>query len=317
MRGYAYAIIDHCYNPVALDYGHFKGGYSLDNFNGLKAYTAAVRFLRTHANAYHIDPRYIGGWGHSKGSYAITRLSDPKHAEGNTEHQQLEGEPNGSPEHQPWPGHSSRITAGYQSMGNGTRRSAQYVTEDYAPTLVACGELDHFNHWLDWPQALNAYESVDANHVGLGMLGLGHELPYGRDEKLGVDRYQLVMDFFDRYLKVEEKLGPVVLFTTPRDQETDVDASAAISIQFAPVMDETSIVDGQSVKITRSSDGSQVKGSWTSSRGNARYTFTPEKKLTAGEQYRLAVSTGVKNAAGTPLAETRVSKFTVGKRVVQ
>jgi hypothetical protein len=313
MRGYAYAIIDHCYNPVALHFGHFEPGYSLDNINGLKAYTAAVRFLRAHSDAYNIDSRYIGGWGHSKGSYGITRLSDPNHAERDAEHQRLEGEPEGSPEPQPWPGYSSCIAAGYQSMGNGTRRSARYVTEDYAPTIVACGERDHFNHWRDWPRVVDAYESVDANHVALGMVGLGHELPYGRDEELGVDRYELVMSFFDRHLKVEEKLAPVVLFTVPRDQETDVASSKTISIQFAPVMDETGIVDGRGVKTTRSRDGSPVEGSWNKSRRGTKFTFTPKENLMEGERYRIDISTGVTNQVGNPLAEARIIEFTVGK----
>ena len=316
MRGYAYAIFDHCYNPVALRYGHYKG-HALSNLNGLKAYTAAIRFLRAHAEAYNIDSRYIGGWGHSKGAYALTRLSDPNHADRGVERQRLEDEPEGSPEPQPWPGHSSRISAGYQSMGNGTRWSSQYVTADYAPTIVACGEFDHFNHWLDWPQVLNAYKSVDANHVALGMLGLGHELAYGRDEELGVDRYQLVMDFFDRYLKVEEKLAPVVLFTSPRDQQTDVATSDPIAIQFAPVMNEASVVDGRGVKITRSSNGSAVEGSWSSSRGGTRFTFTPKENLAVGEKYKVIVSTHVNNEAGTPLDEARSAEFTVGKKSVK
>ncbi|HUV67315.1 MAG TPA: Ig-like domain-containing protein [Sedimentisphaerales bacterium] len=317
MRGYAYAIIDHCYNPVALHYGHFKNGYSLDNINGLKAYTAAIRFIRAHADAYNVDPRYIGGWGHSKGAYAITRLSEPKHAERGAEYQRIEGEPEGSPEPQPWPGYSSRITAGYQSMGNGTRRSAQYVTEDYAATIVACGELDHFNHWLDWPRVVDAYERANANHVALGMLGLGHELPYDRDEELGVDRYELVMSFFDRYLKVEEKLAPAVLSTTPRDKAEDVAPSEPITIQFAPVMDEASIVDGRGVKIIRSRDGSPVKGFWTSSRQGARFTFAPKEDFRAGEKYKVIVTTHVKNEAGTPLDEARITEFTVGKMAVE
>ena len=316
MRGYAYAIFDHCYNPVALRYGHYKG-HALSNINGLKSYTAAIRFIRAHADDYNIDSRYIGGWGHSKGAYALVRLSDPNHAERGVERQILEGEPEGSPEPQPWPGYSSRIAAGYQSMGNGTRWSSQYVTADYAPTIVACGEHDHFNHWRDWPQVLKAYESVDANHVALGMLGLGHELAHGRDEALGVDRYELVMNFFDRYLKVEENLAPVVLYMTPPDKVEDVAPSEPIVIQFAPVMDESSVVDGRGVKITRSSDSSSVEGSWSSSRGGARFTFTPKENLAAGEQVKVIVTTRVKNSAGTPLDEARIAEFTVGKMAVK
>jgi len=144
-----------------------------------------------------------------------------------------------------------------------------------------------------------------------------HELPYGRDDALGVDRYELVMNFFDRYLKVEEKLAPVILFASPRDRETDVVPSDAISIQFAPVMNEASVVDGRGVKITRSSDGSSVEGSWSSSRGGARFTFTPKENLAAGEQVKVIVTTRVKNSAGTSLDEPRIIEFTVGKPAVK
>jgi hypothetical protein len=202
-------------------------------------------------------------------------------------------------------------------MGNGTRWSSQYVTKDYVPTIVACGEFDHFDHWLDWPRVVDAYDRVDANYVALGMLGLGHELPYGRDEELGVDRYQLVMDFFDRYLKVEEKLAPVVLYTKPRDQAADVRPSESISIHFAPVTDKESVVDGHGVKIVHLDSGSPVYGSWSSSRGGSRFTFTPSEALLEGEQYEILVSTRVKDLAGTPLDAARTAKFTVGKRTAE
>ena len=307
MRGYAYAIIDHCYNPVALHYGHFKG-HALANHNGVKAYTASIRFLRAHADVYNIDSRYIGGWGHSKGAYALVRLADPNNATA-AERQQFQGEPEGTPEPQPWPGYSSSLAASYQSMGNGTRWSSQYVTGDYAPTMVVCGENDHFNHWLDWPQVNRAYEDAGANYVALGMLGLGHELAYGYDDSLGVDRYDLVMSFFDQYMKVEDKLAPVVLYTTPRDQQTDVSTSQTISIQFAPVMNEESVLD--KVKII-SADGSPVEGSWSKLRQGARYEFTSKVEFTESGKYQIIIPASVENEVGTQLGEERIVEFIVG-----
>ncbi|MGD8239011.1 MAG: Ig-like domain-containing protein, partial [Armatimonadota bacterium] len=276
MRGYAYAILDHCYNPIRRHFWHTPGRFSLDRWNGLAAYSAAIRFIRAHASQYSIDDRYIGGMGHSKGQYSITRLSDLRHEEAK-EARQFEGQPPGSPELQPWAGYSSRICVGYQSPGNGSA----FITPEYAPTLVTHGQSDRLGR--GYRAFFERLEELDTNHVALFMLGLGHELPYGYDEALGIDRYELVHTFFDQYLKVEEKLAPVVLFTTPRDQQTGVEPSAAISIQFAPVMDEESIVDGRGVKILRG-DGSPVGGSWITSRQGTRFTFSPEEELREDEK---------------------------------
>jgi hypothetical protein len=304
MRGYAYAIIDHCYNPVRRHFWFMRGRFSLDRWNGLACYSAAIRFLRAHAERFNIDDRHIGGMGHSKGQYSITRLSDHNH-ENKGEARRFEGFPSGSPESQPWPGFSSRISVGYQSPGN----HSDFITPEYAPTLVSHGEKDSFGR--GYREFFKRLEELDINHVALLMRDRGHELPYGFDEDLGVDRYALVHEFFDQYLRVEEKLAPAVLFITPRDQETDVSASGVISIQFAPVMDEASIVDGRGVMIICSGDGSPVKGSWNRTRGGTRFTFTPEENLKEGERYKVIVSAHVKNKAGIPLDEARSTEFTV------
>jgi len=104
----------------------------------------------------------------------------------------------------------------------------------------------------------------------------------------------------------------VVLFTTPRDQETDVEPSATISIQFAPVMDEESIVDGRGAKVVRG-DGSPVEGSWSTLRQGARFTFTPEEDLSKSEKCKLTITTDVRNEVGTHLGEARIAEFTIGK----
>jgi len=310
MRGYAYAIIDHCYNPIRRHFWFIPGRFSLDRWNGLACYTAAIRFIRAHADEYNIDDRYIGGMGHSKGQYSITRLSDLRHEEAK-EARQFDGQPPGSPEPQPWQGYSSRISVGYQSPGN----HAEFITPDYVPTLVSHGAKDSMGR--GYRAFFERLEELDINHVALLMRGLGHELPYGYDEELGIDRYELVHEFFDQYLKVEDKLAPVVLFMTPRDQETDVAPSAAISVQFAPVIDRASVVDGRGVKIIRSRDGSPVEGSWGSSRQGTRFTFTPEKDFRAGEKYKVLVTTHVKNEAGTHLDKERTAEFTVGKKTIE
>ncbi|MBD3375902.1 hypothetical protein GF406_12775, partial [candidate division KSB1 bacterium] len=259
MRGYAYALIDHCWNPVCRHYWYFPR-YSLDDWNGLKSYTAAIRYIRAHADSFSVNSHYIGGWGHSKGSYAITRLSDPDHV-GQKEYSKFRDQSDGTPEPQPWPGYSSQITAGYQSMGNGTRRT-RYVTKNYVPTVIACGENDHYNHWAVWPRLVAAYKKQDVNYLAFGMLGMGHELPYGFDEDRRVDRYSLVHEFFDQYLKVEEQLPPKVLVVTVSDNKRKDQINAPISIHFAPVMDIQSVTDRRGVKIIRVRDQKEIKGKW-------------------------------------------------------
>jgi len=309
MRGYAYAIVDHCYNPIRRHFWFIPGEFSLDPWNGLAAYTAAIRFIRAHASDYNIDARYIGGMGHSKGEYSVARLSDLDRAD-KAEARQFERQPPGSPEPQPWPDYSSRISVGYQSPGS----NARFITPDYVPTLISHGEKDKLGR--GYRSTFKRLEELDINHVALLMKGLGHELPYGRDEELGIDRYELVHTFFDQYLKVEEKLPPVVLFTVPRDQEANVAPSQTISIQFAPVMDEESIVDGRGVKIV-GGDGSPVKGSWSKSRQGTRFTFTAEEDFSEGEKYKAMVTTHVKNEVGTHLDKARIAEFTVGKNAVK
>ncbi|MCD6287959.1 MAG: Ig-like domain-containing protein [Candidatus Hydrogenedentes bacterium] len=307
MSGYAYAIIDHCYNPIRRHFWFMPGKYSLDRWNGLACYTAAIRFIRAHADKYNIDGRYIGGMGHSKGQYSITRLSDLHHEE-KGEAARFKGFPAGSPEPQPWQGYSSRITVGYQSPGN----HAEFITRDYVPTIVAHGSKDSLGK--GYRAFFDRLNEFDINHISLYMRGLGHELPYGYDDELGVDRYELVHKFFDQYLKVEDHLPPVVLYMTPPDRKTGVAPSEPIILQFAPVMDSSSIIDGHGVKIIRSDNGTPVQGSWTVSRQSTRFTFTPENDLEQNVKYKVVVATDVKNKAGTPLAKTRTAEFTVGKQ---
>lgn len=309
LRGYAFANIDHAYNPLAFAYGHFEPGYSLDDWNGLKAYTAAIRFIRAHSAQFGIDPDYIGGFGHSKGAYALARLSDPNH-EDQDEWFRFSGYPAGSPEPQPWHGYSSRISVSYQSMGNGTRRHERLVSPDDVPTIIAAGEFDQYGHWSYWPDLVRTYEDRDVPHIAFSLYGLGHQLPMGFDEELGVDRYVTIMDFFDRYLKVREDLPPKVLYVLPHDDRTDVDVMTTVTITFAPSMDAASVLKG--VTVARAADGSTVDGTWTTAQRHTKFTWTSVAPLLPGEEYEIRIAGSVSNERGTPLGEEVVYRFKVG-----
>jgi hypothetical protein len=216
-RGYVYIVMGHCFNPCVQHFFHYIR-FTLDQWDGFACYSAAMRYINKNADKYSIDTDYIGMAGHSKGEYAITRLSDPHH-EGGTELSRFRDFPEGSPEKQPWQGYPSNIVCGYQSMGMGLFEP-EYITADYVPNIIACGanERDLISKEAH-PAFIKRLEELDCNYINLFMKGLGHEIPYGYDEELGVDRYRLMHDFFDKYLKVKDKLPPSVLLVSTRDKK--------------------------------------------------------------------------------------------------
>ena len=117
-----------------------------------------------------------------------------------------------------------------------------------------------------FPKFAKRLEDLDVNHISMLMEGLEHELPYGYDRKMGVDRYQLFHDFFDSYLKPDEKLPPVVLVIIPRDSAENVAPSTEISVHLAPVIDEKTILEDNGIRLVSLPDNKEVKGSWKSSR---------------------------------------------------
>ncbi len=312
MRGYSYIVMGHCFNPCVVHYFHY-GKFTLDQWNGFACYTAAMRYINANAVRYAINTDYIGMAGHSKGEYAITRLSDPHHY-GGKEISGFEGFPEGSPEPQPWKGYRSDISAGYQSMGMGLFEP-QFITSDYVPTIVACGEKERDEISKEaHPVFVKRLEELDVNYINLFMQGLGHEVPYGYDDRMGVDRYQLMADFFDRYLKVEAKLPPVILVVSPCDKKTDVPPSARIVVDFAPVIDSESILGGEGIKIIRMKNNSEVEGTWNVSHKGTRYTFFPVRELNRNEQYSINISTKVKDLRGIHLEQEKNVEFSVAAK---
>jgi hypothetical protein len=308
-RGYIYIVMGHCFNPCVQHYFHYSK-FTLDQWNGFACYSAAMRYINANAEKYNINAEHIGMAGHSKGEYAITRLSDPHH-EGGKEISRFEGFPEGSPEPQPWPGYPSNISVGYQSMGMGLFEP-EYITRDYVPTIVACGEnerdvISKEGH----PAFVKRLEELDCNYINLFMQGLGHEVPYGYDERMGVDRYQLMHDFFDRYLKVEDKLPPVVLVVSPCDKKEDVSPSSQIIIDFAPVIDGESILNGKGIRILRAKNNNEVEGFWKVSHGGTRYSFKPAHDLNKNEKYSFDITAIVKDKRGIHLEQEKTVRFTV------
>jgi hypothetical protein len=333
LRGYVYVVMGHCFNPCTVHYWHFTD-FTLDHWNGLACYTAALRFLNANADKYAINTSYIGGMGISKGQYAITRLSDPGHETG-IESKKFESFPEDIPEPKPIPipgqivfikeqdlregtpmpqplqGYPSRIACGWQGMGMGLFES-EYITPDYVPTILACGENDRdVITGEGYPRFLNRLEELDVNHISLFMQGLGHSLSYGYDERMGVDRYQLIIDFFDRYLKVDDKLPPAVLIVDPRDKKENVSPDTGIKVDFAPVIDTMTITREKAIRLISKDTGSEIDGTWKVSHRGTRFTFKPAQPLKRNEDYTVLITTGVRDLAGTHLEREKTVDFRI------
>lgn len=315
-RGYVYAVIGHCFNPCVTHFFHFSK-FTLDHENGYACYTAAIRYLNAHAGKYNMDTRHIGGIGYSKGQYAITRLSDPNHRNDTSEVRKFKGYPDGTPQPQPWPGYPSKISAGMQGMGMGLFEP-EYITTDYAPTLIVCGEKERdVISKQGHPKFVQTLEEKDANHLNLFMQGLEHELPYGYDQRMGVDRYKLVHDFFDRYLKPDEKLPPVALVVSPRDAQQDVSPTQALYVHFAPVIDERTVLEKNGIRIIRLKDNKEIDGDWKVSHGGTRFTYVPHAPLEENQQYEIAITSKIRNKAGTKLKDEKAVRFEVAATAIK
>jgi hypothetical protein len=88
-----------------------------------------------------------------------------------------------------------------------------------------------------------------------------------------------------------------------------VGVAGGIWVQFAPVIDETTILSGNAIRVVRTPDGQEVKGSWKASHGGTKFTFVPDQPLEKGSQYEVSVTKAVKDKAGTSLEAARTIRF--------
>lgn len=331
--GYALALIDHAYNPLARveHFGHFQPGYTLQDHNDIKMGSAAIRFLRAHSDEFNLGDR-IGALGHSKSSYTAVRLADPRHPE-QPEHSRFSGFPEGTPEPQPWQGYSSEIQAGFASMGNGTRR-IRYFNHFMAPFVIAVGKTDRFGHWDVFPPLAAATEENDLNHLALWMEDLGHDRPFGHDLLSGRERHLLIRHFFGQNLHPFGHKDLEVLFTLPHDGSTNVALDGMtrfltedenlpedmhgispyrpITVRFARSIDPSlSLEDYFSLQLA--SNGTRVEGKWKGSLRNSRIEFIPGNRLAPNTEYRIVIEPGVRDTQGKATQNRIIHGFTTSK----
>lgn len=105
---------------------------------------------------------------------------------------------------------------------------------------------------------------------------------------------------------------PTVAAMSPPSSASAVPATTAVTATFSEPMDAATLT---TATFTLQAAGAAVPGT-VSVNGNAA-TFTPSTPLVGGTLYSAAVSTGVKDAAGNPLAAAQSWSFTTVATAVQ
>ncbi|MFD1628766.1 Ig-like domain-containing protein [Pseudopedobacter beijingensis] len=307
-RGYITVVIDHANSPLVKPFGYHDSYYDLDGITGVKVYTAAIRYLRANAAKYSIDPDRIGGMGHSKAAYGITRLSDPSINYDSKERGAFRDSYNPQLNTE----YPSHIQVGYQSMGNGTRWSKDYVTDNYAPTITAVGYYDQYNQWLDWPNVVKAYsKDHDASWLGIPMMDKGHDMAAGFQPDLGYVREEVVEKFFSNYL--EPQLAPNVLYVAPyngQSNENIVGYKQPVIAHFSPQMDVLTVQNA--MKVIDVDTNTPIPGNWKASRKDTYFEFVPSSSaFQKGKSYKVTISTDAKSINGISLSQSYEHTFTV------
>jgi hypothetical protein len=91
----------------------------------------------------------------------------------------------------------------------------------------------------------------------------------------------------------------------------DVPPSGQIIIDFAPVIDQGSIIRDKGIKIMLMKDRKEVEGTWKVSHKGTRYTFKPVQDLIRNERYTIEITKAVKDLRGIHLEKERSLNFTV------
>lgn len=328
--GYAFAIADHCYNPLAHEhvYGYFER-YSLDDWNGKASTTAYIRYLNQHADAYNLNGKF-GVMGISKAAFSAVRIADKLNAEG-SEHSLFDGTVNTKP--QPWGGFPSTVDVAYAAAGNGTRRIPEYVNRNTVPMVTSAGLTDKYGHWGVYPRVVKHFKDLDQIHLAFWMEDLGHDYPcFGTDLATGLSRYRLTKEFFEHYLKPPTACDPLkVFYVLPKEKAPRVDsrgrsrvlaaddilpenmnglaACEPITVRFLSRVDAARI--RESVKVYGTNPERKVDGVWTSSMEATTFHFEPLNDLVEDETYRIVISPDLENELGQVLPAKFVREFTV------
>lgn len=352
LNGYACVQYDHPYWPFlyrseyAFDGSGGNYGMSQSSENNARA---AVRCARYYAEALGYSDEYVGAAGISKATPGLSVLCiknnkqlpqlaisgyDPSYFEGDI----FENKKRVKSIVQPFMYYgedtaeeiSSDCVVAYISSGGGIERlfgSGSYASYEKIPLVISGGTRDEYSCYNYWDTMVKWFtENTDTPFLPIVQLDQGHTFPVGYDEQFGYERFTAMVDFFDVYLKPDEKRAPEILWITPQNGAYDVPLSGAwtvgpytpygwdqntyyygqsIQIRFLHAVDPRSVEQGV---ILRTAGGGAVEGHWEASQGDTLYTFIHDG-LSAGMSYVIDVTTDVKGKNGVHLSEARSIAF--------
>lgn len=192
------------YQKMMVDYA--QQGYVTINVNyrlldeapfpaSIEDVKTAVRWLRAHADEYHVDPDRIGAYGHSAGAHLALMLAMAPDSAG------LEGEG--------WNEYSSRVDVAAAGapptelgrdvpMAKAAWWPIGYIADDHPPLFLIQGSDDRIVLAERTDDFVDKMKAAGANIEYLRIDGVGHGVAY--DDELETTEPALEA-FFARYLK--------------------------------------------------------------------------------------------------------------------
>lgn len=102
---------------------------------------------------------------------------------------------------------------------------------------------------------------------------------------------------------------PTVTAVSPTSGQTNVATNTVVNITFSEPMD-ASTINTTTITLKTTATSVAVTGTVAYNAGTNTATFTPSGALANGTSYTVTVTTGVKDAAGNPMASQFISMFT-------
>ena len=103
---------------------------------------------------------------------------------------------------------------------------------------------------------------------------------------------------------------PSVTSVSPANNAVNVPTNTTVQITFSEAMDQTTLVSPTTIELKNTGTSAVVAGTITYNPATFVATFTPTGPLSNLTNYTLTVKTGVKDAAGNPMASQFTSNFT-------
>ncbi len=111
------------------------------------------------------------------------------------------------------------------------------------------------------------------------------------------------------FTTVTDTTAPTIVVTSPVNNATNVAVGSKVTVTFSEAMD-VSTINTTNIKLNVTTGGAVVAGTVLYDPAAKVATFTPSANLTANTNYTATVTTGVKDAAGNPLAFNATFAFT-------